>query len=71
MKIASAAITFGRYAHTAPTNAVSALMWSTEAASETALRKIAQNAIVPRRRDGLALIFAIVFPPGPECRRIL
>ena len=66
-KITSAAITFGMYAQTAPTNAVRALMCSTEAASEIALRKITQNAIVPSSLDGCVVTLRTTLPPGPEC----
>jgi hypothetical protein len=66
-KIRSAAITFGMYAQTAPTKAVSAAIPSTEAAIEIAPRKIAQNVIVPRRRDGCGTTRSMKLPPMPRC----
>jgi hypothetical protein len=40
-------------------------MCSTDAASEIALRKIAQKAIVPSSRHGLDVTFETTLPPGP------
>src|SRR3954453_22446180 len=67
-KINTAASTFGREAQIAPPNPVNAATPSTDAASEIAPRRTAQNTIRPTSHEGAGSIRCRKFPPVPVCR---